>query len=484
MNTLERLNEFTEALSQVSKMKEKEEILKSHDHVDLRKILQYTYNKMDTFGVTSKVVKAKGAELSEADLQWTHYETIYNLLDALVARDITGNTAIAHVWKFAEDSGYQDLVYRVIDRNLKCGASTSMMNKLYDNLVPKFDVALADDYWKVADSKKPKFDEDKWIFMRKLDGCRCIAMLKNGVVRFWSRGEKEFATLGQVKTEIEKLAKEQGIDNMVFDGEICIVDDKGNEDFQSIMKVIKKKDYTIERPMFKVFDMITVEEFYAKYAETDYETRNANLGTVMFSEDRSYLNWEKPLGYITSNEELEAELDKAEALGWEGIMVRKGPYEGKRSKSLLKVKKFHDAEYELEGYETATIQFMKYRAEDGTEYIEPADIPYEDYDTENEEFTGQASETVRRRGRKRIATTKVKSEQEMIKSARFTHKGSTVHVGSGWSIKDRIYYFEHPEELIGQIATIKYFEETKDQNGNHSLRFPVLKALHGKKRDV
>jgi DNA ligase 1 len=34
--------------------------------------------------------------------------------------------------------------------------------------------------------------------------------------------------------------------------------------------------------------------------------------------------------------------------GWEGIMLRKDiGYEGKRSKNLLKVKKFYDAEYEV-----------------------------------------------------------------------------------------------------------------------------------------
>ena len=59
-----------------------------------------------------------------------------------------------------------------------------------------------------------------------------------------------------------------------------------------------------------------------------------------------------------------------------------------------------------------------------------------------------------------------------------------VGVGSGWSDEERIKYLEHPEELIGQIITVQFFEHTKDQFGKPSLRFPVKKALHGQKREV
>jgi ATP-dependent DNA ligase len=43
---------------------------------------------------------------------------------------------------------------------------------------------------------------------------------------------------------------------MVFDGEVCIVDENGVEDFQGIMKEIKRKDHTIKNPKYKVFDYL------------------------------------------------------------------------------------------------------------------------------------------------------------------------------------------------------------------------------------
>lgn len=61
-----------------------------------------------------------------------------------------------------------------------------------------------------------------------------------------------------------------------------------------------------------------------------------------------------------------------------------------------------------------------------------------------------------------------------------SHKGNTVKVGSGWTIDQRQYYYQHPEELVGATITVQYFEETKNQNGGISLRFPTMKFVHGK----
>jgi DNA ligase-1 len=62
------------------------------------------------------------------------------------------------------------------------------------------------------------------------------------------------------------------------------------------------------------------------------------------------------------------------------------------------------------------------------------------------------------------------------------HKGYQVSVGSGFSLDERYYYYENPEELVGKEITVKYFEETKNQQGGISLRFPTVKTIHGDKR--
>ena len=64
------------------------------------------------------------------------------------------------------------------------------------------------------------------------------------------------------------------------------------------------------------------------------------------------------------------------------------------------------------------------------------------------------------------------------------HKGNRVGVGTGLSLEQRKRWYQHPEEIVGKIVTIKFFEETQNQDGSWSLRFPVLKAIYEGERDI
>jgi len=57
------------------------------------------------------------------------------------------------------------------------------------------------------------------------------------------------------------------------------------------------------------------------------------------------------------------------------------------------------------------------------------------------------------------------------------YKGYNVGVGSGFSDMDREYIWNHQGEYLGKIVEIQYFEESKNQQGGISLRFPVFKKL-------
>jgi len=74
--------------------------------------------------------------------------------------------------------------------------------------------------------------------------------------------------------------------------------------------------------------------------------------------------------------------------------------------------------------------------------------------------------------------------EDVLSAVIVTHKGGRVKVGSGFSLDERRKYFKDPSGILGSIITVQYFEETVDQDGNNSLRFPVFKANHGKKREV
>ncbi len=69
-------------------------------------------------------------------------------------------------------------------------------------------------------------------------------------------------------------------------------------------------------------------------------------------------------------------------------------------------------------------------------------------------------------------------EEEMLSNVVIEHKGCDVGVGSGFDQSERRKYFKNPELIIGKTITVQYFEETLNQDGCHSLRFPVVKHVY------
>jgi len=387
--------------------------------------LNYTYNTFKKYGITSANCK------KNLDLSFNNYDNLFYMLDDLNDRNITGHDAIRVVNGFVEaNKSYEDLIFSIIDRNLKTRSTTSMINKVIPGLIPTFDVALANSY--DEKTKKKVNWKDGWYISRKLDGVRCICMIdSNGEPTFYSRAGNEFKTLDSLKPSIIKL----GLSNMVLDGECCMTDAHGNEDFQSIIKEIKRKDHTIETPKYFIFDMLTLKEFTDKESTTILGDRlssaNNTIDNDMFIEVLPQI--------LGDDEVLESYMETSKNEGWEGLMLRKNDtYKGKRSADILKVKSFHDAEYVVLGVKNALQRVI----------------------VEGYEVT-----------------------EMMLKNVIIEHKGNKVDVGSGFSHDQRRRYFTNPEEIIGKTINVQYFETTKNMQGTESLRFPTFKAIYETKRN-
>jgi DNA ligase-1 len=395
-----------------------------------KNILRYTYHPLWQYNVTSDNLKKKDHLVARKN----EYKNFFDLLDDLKNRKITGHDAIAAVNSFIEHhSDYEELIHCIIDKDLKTRAGDKIINKAIKDHIPEFSVALADKY-------EPKLVdwEDGWYVSRKIDGARCVGIVdSSGDTTFYSRTGKIFDTLDVVRGGIKAL----GISNMVLDGELCLVDEDGNEDFQGVMKELRKKDHTIPNPSFKIFDMITIDEFYSKKGEKNrpYSIRYANLCAVMQPNECACLTvLEQEL--IHSDEHFQEWLKEAADNSWEGVMLRADePYKGKRSKDLLKVKKFFDDEYKVMDIEMGPFRYVL----NGKEH-----------------------------------------EETMLSCVMIQHKGHTVRVGSGFTIDQRQDFYKYPNKILGNQITVQYFEETKNQDGGISLRFPTFKILHGSARTV
>ena len=72
----------------------------------------------------------------------------------------------------------------------------------------------------------------------------------------------------------------------------------------------------------------------------------------------------------------------------------------------------------------------------------------------------------------------------MLRNVKILHKGDPVDVGSGFSLEQRRRFYKNPNEILGKTITVNYFEETVNQHGKNSLRFPVIKTIYEGERDV
>ena len=118
-------------------------------------------------------------------------------------------------------------------------------------------------------------------------------------------------------------------------------------------------------------------------------------------------------------------LDYAEENDWEGIMINLDtPYEFKRTKNLIKVKKFHSCDIRC--------------------------VSVEEGNGRNKGVLGALV---------------------------CKYKDNLVNVGSGFSDELRREIWNNPSMVTNKIISVKYKEETTNKNGGVSIQFPVFECV-------
>jgi DNA ligase-1 len=165
----------------------------------------------------------------------------------------------------------------------------------------------------------------------KLDGTRALAHIKGGKVKFVSRQNKEYLGLDHISKSLQHLP------DMILDGEFF------NKDigFRNIISGLKKEGGNQYTPLieYHVYDVVTNKP----YSERLALIQSLNLKQPIISVQTTT---------VKSLKEIKEYHDQFVKDGYEGVMLRdpNGIYEcDKRSKSLLKFKKFSDKEYIIIG---------------------------------------------------------------------------------------------------------------------------------------
>jgi bifunctional non-homologous end joining protein LigD len=181
------------------------------------------------------------------------------------------------------------------------------------------------------------FSNKYWIYEIKWDGYRAIAEVDKAQVKLYSRNGNSFlASFPEVVDALAKLKL-----RAVFDGEIVVINEEGNPDFQKLQYYDSNRNYPIQ---YYIFDLL---ELNGKklYSLPLIERKKLLADTLKTNDVIKYSD------HIEESGEDFFELIKEKNL--EGIMAKKKAsayYPGKRSADWLKIKHHKSEEAIIAGY--------------------------------------------------------------------------------------------------------------------------------------
>lgn len=413
-------------IQETSSLNDKKEIIiKNKDNNLFKECLKFLLDGNVTTGIAEKKYNSITVQTSD----WIHNNVDSEFLELLnyIKQHNTGreeDVIQVQAWCCTMSAEVKNFVRGMITKSIKLGADAKLVNKCIPGLIPTFDVMLGTPIDKV------KLKGNEWISIsRKLNGTRC-AFIGD---KCMTRQGKEYIGLDHIINDIKKI----GYEDHFIDGELLYKNNEGLSDSEAFQKgtgIAMSKDENKQDLKLVVFDLFPLEEFWNGKSRNTYENRRKALNVFDLQlQDICCKNIEvvNQLYAGTDHSQIWKWLDYAEENDWEGIMLNLDtPYECKRTKNLIKVKKFFSCDIKCTGIE---------------------------------EGSGRNKGT--------------------LGALICDYKGNKVNVGSGFSDEDRKRIWQHPENIIGKIISVKYKEETKNKDGGVSIQFPVFETIRFDKNE-
>lgn len=435
MNSLKQFSNFINELKLDNSRNYKLSILdKYKDNDDVKYYLHYIFNPYIVTGISDKKLKR------EVSIDCTTYlNSCKDILEYAKEHNTASDKDLSIIFTnkntLLQRSEYDNdtilelsnLFDKIISKNLSLGIDSKSINKMIPNLIPTFDVQLANKYF-----EKPEVVEGKEFYLTtKIDGGRIIAIKEDNKVKFYTRQGQEYEGLVDLEQELlEKLP-----DNICLDGEITLLDPKNltSEDQYKQTMMITRKDGEKHGVKMLVFDIMTSYEFKNQDCPTPYYKRREHLEALFKKNDYTYFKMLPVLYKGTDSNEILNWLNYNINKGEEGVMINiaDAPYDFKRTNNLLKVKKFNSCDLRV---------------------------------LDMEEGTG-------------------KNQNKLGAFLCEFKDNNIVKVGSGLTDELREEIWNNKERYIGTIIEVNYFEETKNQQGGISLRFPTFKDFRPDKTE-
>lgn len=441
----------------------KQELLKTYEETTLseeqalfKEILKFLFDNQIVTGISKKKIDKKIDPIKHKDREIKPYD-VHSLLEYLKThntgtdKDIAQCQAFLDLWNCdyiddyvvgcnndclyyngCDSKALQEFLKSIITKSLKLGVDVKTVNKVYGkDFIPVLNVMLG------TSIEKCKIPEGTWFAIsQKLNGSRCFYYKG----KLYTRQGKVYTGCEHIIKDIETVfpTKEGRADGFVIDGELVLKDNSlsDSEAFQKGVGIANSDKESKEELKLVIFDMILTSEFENGLSTLTYKDRKHILQNYQRVFDNVGLtNIEVvPMFYEgTDQSEIWKWLDYAEENDMEGVMINLDSYyECKRTKNLIKVKKFY------------TLDLKVVDAVEGD---------------------GRLKGT--------------------LGALVVEYKGNTVNVGSGFSDEQRKEFWENKDSIIGRVIEVKYKEITKNKDtGLESLQFPVFVSLREEGKEV
>lgn len=415
-------------IQDTNSLNDKKSIIIANKNNELfKKCLVFLLDKNVITGISSKKIKKEVKPSSElAPYYLCVHSTFEDVMDYLKENNTGKDDDIYEIQAFLygqeED---RDFYEQLITKKFRLGADAKLVNKCIPGLIPTFDVMLG------TPIEKCKIGTGKRIFIsRKLNGTRCAFVGD----KCMTREGKEYKGLEHIISDLHKL----GLIDCFVDGELLYRNKEGLSDSEAFQKgtgIAMSKDTDKSDLKLVIFDVFPLEEFWSGKSKASYHERKQTL--LKIKEDIDTFDELKNVEVVqmcyegTDHSQIWKWLDYAEAHDWEGIILNLDtPYECKRTKNLIKVKKFFSCDLRCIGIK---------------------------------EGSGRNKGT--------------------LGALVCDYKGFPVNIGSGFSDEDRKRIWQHPEDVIDKIISVKYKEETKNKDSGISIQFPVFESVRFDKNE-
>lgn len=308
----------------------KETILQTHqDNETLKRCFELALNPQINFFIKLNEIPSS-PHVGTISLDFALQECY----EKLSKRVVTGTAARVFVQKLLSSLTYDDAIVlgRVINKDMRCGAQESTINKIWKGSIPSHKVMLAG-----GEVKHIKFPA---IAQVKCDGARVHAIRTKDAIMLISRS----GNVINISSLDDKLLN-QMLDGETWDGELIILGEDRKISNGIINKAIRgtigKEDEA--RITFVVWDIID-ETGTIPYSSRLEALKNRIIEDdhIRFIETRSVNNYDDCMKYF----------DDCYNRGEEGIIVKNSDskWEGKKSNQWVKVKAEHTADLVVKGW--------------------------------------------------------------------------------------------------------------------------------------